>query len=430
MTCLDTLRACIAPLKSEMTALPELWPLFERCFLNSIETTIQQTPGDTFVITGDIPAMWLRDSTAQVLHYVRFAKEPEVAAMLEGVIARQAECVLRDPYANAFNREPSSYKPYDDTPRASDWVWERKYEIDSLCYPLWLAEKYHLTTGGTAFLTERFHEAVKTIVGVLRTEQRHENSPYRFSRKNCPPGDTLHHEGKGEPVGYTGMTWSGFRPSDDACRYGYLVPSNLFAVRALRSAALLARLLKDEALAKEAEALADEIHAGVEAHGKVSHPVFGTIYAYEVDGLGHANLMDDANVPSLLALPYLQAVDAADPVYQATRRFVLSKENPYFYTGSLAEGVGSPHTPEGYIWPIGLCVQAMTTEDTAEIARLLKTLMTTHAGTGFMHESFHPDDPARFTRTWFAWANSMLGELVYRLHEAGKLDEVLRMIAE
>ncbi|MBR3504628.1 MAG: glycoside hydrolase family 125 protein [Clostridia bacterium] len=429
MTCLNTVRARIAPLKGEMSALPELWPLFERCFVNSIETTIQETPGDTFVITGDIPAMWLRDSTAQVLHYVRFADDEDVAAMLEGVIARQAECILRDPYANAFNREPSSFKPYDDTPRASDWVWERKYEIDSLCYPLWLAEKYWKRAGRTAFLTARFHEALRTAVGVLRAEQNHAESPYRFSRANCRPSDTLTRGGMGEPVGYTGMTWSGFRPSDDACRYGYLVPSNLFAARAMRSAAQLARLLGDGALAEEAESIGREISAGVEAHGKVEHPEFGTIYAYEVDGLGHANLMDDANVPSLLALPYLEAADADDPVYRATRRFVLSPENPYFYRGALAEGVGSPHTPQGYVWPIGLCVQAMTSDDVAEIARLLKTLMDTHAGTGFMHESFDPDRPEKYTRSWFAWANSMLGELVYRLHEAGRLEEVLRLIA-
>ena len=186
MSCESVIRQRIQPLRAELEALPGLWPLFERCFMNSIETTIRQAPGDTFVITGDIPAMWLRDSTAQVLHYVRFADEPAVADMLEGVIARQAECILRDPYANAFNREPSDFKPYDDTPRASDWVWERKYEIDSLCYPMWLAEKYLDGTGRAGFLTDRFVQALGLAVSVLRKEQDHTRSEYRFSRKNCP----------------------------------------------------------------------------------------------------------------------------------------------------------------------------------------------------------------------------------------------------
>ncbi len=429
MSCESVIRQRIQPLRAELEALPGLWPLFERCFMNSIETTIRQAPGDTFVITGDIPAMWLRDSTAQVLHYVRFADEPAVADMLEGVIARQAECILRDPYANAFNREPSDFKPYDDTPRASDWVWERKYEIDSLCYPMWLAEKYLDRTGRAGFLTDRFVQALGLAVSVLRKEQDHTRSEYRFSRKNCPPSDTLSHGGMGEPVAVTGMTWSGFRPSDDACRYGYLVPSNLFAARALRAAARLARRMGDDALAAEAESLDEEIAAGVEAHGKVIHPEFGEIYAYEVDGLGGVNLMDDANVPSLLALPYLEACAADSQVYRNTRRFVLSAENPYFYKGALAEGTGSPHTPAGYIWPIALCVQAMTSADTGEIARIVNALMNTHAGTGFMHESFHPDHPEQFTRTWFAWANSMLGELIYRLHEDGRLAEVLKQAA-
>ncbi len=429
MSCESVIREKIQPLKEALSPIPELWPLFERCFMNSIETTIRETPGDTFVITGDIPAMWLRDSTAQVLHYVRFADDPAVAAMLEGVIARQAGCVLRDPYANASNREPSDFKPYDDTPRASDWVWERKYEIDSLCYPVWLAEKYLLKTGREAFLTEQFHEALKLAVRVLRTEQNHAESEYRFSRRNCPPSDTLSHGGMGEPVAFTGMTWSGFRPSDDACRYGYLVPSNLFAARALRAAKTLAQRMNDEALAAEAESPGREIAAGAAAHGRVIHETFGEIFAYEVDGLGHANLMDDANVPSLLALPYLEAWDADSEIYRNTRRFVLSEANPYFCKGALAEGVGSPHTPRGYVWPIALCVQAMTSSDTAEIARLLKTLMNTHAGTGFMHESFDPDRPEKYTRSWFAWANSMLGELVYRLHEDGRLKEVLALTA-
>ena len=426
-TTADAIRAGIAPLQEQLQAYPGLWEMFRRCFMNTIETTVQQSPGDTFVITGDIPAMWLRDSTAQVLHYLRFADDPQVAGMIEGLIARQAECILRDPYANAFNREPSDYKPFDDFPRASDWVWERKYEIDSLCYPVWLAEKYVDQTGNTAILTERFALALRRVVEVLRREQHHECSDYRFIRTDCPPSDTLTHEGMGEPVACTGMTWSGFRPSDDACRYGYLVPSNLFAVRALRGAEKLAKLMNDDALAAEAAALGREIAAGVEAFAKVNDPLFGEIYAYEVDGLGHANLMDDANVPSLLALPYLEVCDRNDPLYLRTRAFALSHRNPYYREGALARGVGSPHTPEGYIWHIALCVQAMTSSDDAEVAAILRMLMTTHAGTGFMHESFDPDAPEKFTRPWFAWANSMFGEMLVRLYEEGRLAEVIRL---
>ena len=417
----------IQKLEPQLRAYPELWNHFRKCFLNTIETTVQQSDGDTFVITGDIPAMWLRDSTAQVLHYLRFADHSEVADMVEGLLQRQADCILRDPYANSFNREEISGSPHNrDLPRVSGWVWERKYEIDSLCYPLWLAEKFYNKTGRTAFLNETFAEALQAILTVFRTEQNHSTSPYYFIRTDCPPSDTLTCEGRGEPVAVTGMTWSGFRPSDDACKYGYLVPSNLFAVRALKSAEKLASLAGWEDLAAQSAALGAEIAEGVRKHGLVEHPEFGRIYAYEVDGLGNANLMDDANVPSLLALPYLEVCEKDDPLYLRTRAFVLSSENPYYYQGSLARGIGSPHTPAGYIWPIALCVQAMTSTDVGEIANILKTLMNTHGGTGFMHESFDPNAPEQFTRDWFAWANSMFGELVFRLYEEGTLSQVIR----
>ena len=417
----------IQKLEPQLRAYPELWDHFRKCFLNTIETTVQQSDGDTFVITGDIPAMWLRDSTAQVLHYLRFADHSEVADMVEGLLQRQADCILRDPYANSFNREEISGSPHNrDLPRVSGWVWERKYEIDSLCYPLWLAEKFYKKTGRTAFLNETFAEALQAILTVFRTEQNHSTSPYYFICTDCPPSDTLTCEGRGEPVAVTGMTWSGFRPSDDACKYGYLVPSNLFAVRALKSAEKLASLAGWEDLAAQSAALGAEIAEGVRKHGLVEHPEFGRIYAYEVDGLGNANLMDDANVPSLLALPYLEVCEKDDPLYLRTRAFVLSSENPYYYQGSLARGIGSPHTPAGYIWPIALCVQAMTSTDVGEIANILKTLMNTHGGTGFMHESFDPNAPEQFTRDWFAWANSMFGELVFRLYEEGTLSQVIR----
>ena len=424
----DIIASKLEALRPELEAVPGLWEMFRKCFLSTIETTVQQTPGDTFVITGDIPAMWLRDSTAQVLHYLRFADAPEVAAMVEGLISRQADCILRDPYANAFNREENSFKPYNDTPRASDWVWERKYEIDSLCYPLWLADKYLAKTGNTAFLTEKFLKALETVLDVLRTEQNHSSSPYRFQRTDCAPSDTLPWEGMGNPVSYTGMTWSGFRPSDDACKYGYLIPSNFFAVRAMEAARKLAQAAGREDLAQRALELWQTIREGIREYATVEHPRFGTVYAYETDGFGNYNLMDDANVPSLLSLPYLEACGADDPIYRNTRSFVLSGSNPYYYEGALAKGIGSPHTPEGYIWHISLCVQAMTSTDDAEIASVLKMLLTTHAGTGFMHEGFDPNAPENFTRDWFAWANSMFGELIYRLHEQGKLEKLLEKL--
>lgn len=425
-TATNVIRERISALRKEMEIYPGLWTVFEKCFMNTLETTVQAQPGDTFVITGDIHAMWLRDSTAQVLHYLRFADDESVAQLIEGLIARQAKNVLLDPYANAYNREPNDFKPYDDTPRASDWVWERKYEIDSLCHAVLLAWRFYEKTGRTGFMTEMFAEMLRTVVDIFRTEQNHADSTYRFQRTNCPPSDTLTHDGMGEPVKPTGMTWSGFRPSDDACMYGYLVPANLFAAQELGHIAKFAQMLGDAELKAEAEAVKVEIEAGIAGYAKVNHPQFGEIYAYETDGFGNYNLMDDANVPSLLALPYLGICAKDDPLYLRTRAFVLSRENPYFYEGACARGVGSPHTPAGYVWPIGLCVQGMTTDDTDEQARLVHTLMNTHAGCECMHESFDPNAPEAFTREWFAWANSMFGELIYRLYESGRLEEVLK----
>ena len=229
----------------------------------------------------------------------------------------------------------------------------------------------------------------------------------------------------GNPVSYTGMTWSGFRPSDDACKYGYLILSNFFAVRAMTAAQKLAKAVGREDLAQKAARLEETIREGMREYATVDHPRFGTVYAYETDGFGNYHLMDDANVPSLLSLPYLEACDASDPIYRNTRAFVLSTSNPYYYEGSLARGIGSPHTPEGYIWHISLCVQAMTSTDDREIAELVKMLLTTHGGTGFMHEGFDPNAPENFTRDWFAWANSMFGELIYRLYEKGSVARIL-----
>nr|WP_309738306.1 glycoside hydrolase family 125 protein [Paenibacillus sp. SORGH_AS_0338] len=390
--------------------------MFRQCYANTYETTLQRlADGSTFVITGDIPAMWLRDSTAQVRHYLPVAvHDTEVADMIAGVIRRQIFYIGIDPYGNAFNIEDNDHRYDIDLTELNGWVWERKYEIDSLCYPIQLSYLFWKATGRTDLFDESFRTVLHRIIDLWRCEQHHDDhSPYVFMREDCPPSDTLRNQGKGMPTSYTGMTWSGFRPSDDACTFGYLIPSNMFASVVLGYIAEIAiDMYHDERLATKALRLQEEIDFGIENYGTVIHPQYGKIYAYETDGQGNHNLMDDANVPSLLSIPYLGYRAVEDKVYQNTRAFVLSEHNPYYFTGIAASGIGSPHTPTDYIWHIALSMQGLTSTDPLEIKSILDTLASTHADTGFMHEGFHKDDPTKFTRPWFAWANSLFAELV------------------
>lgn len=393
-----------------------LAPMVKKCFLNTIETTVTRLEdGSYFVITGDIPAMWLRDSAAQVKPYIRWASEDAgLQAVLESIIEKQAQFVCIDPYANAFNASANGRGHRDDT-RLNNQVWERKYEVDSLCAPLYLGYEYFKATGKDTAFTATYKNMIKNIIKVFSTEQDHKNSEYYFRRYDCAKTDTLPDGGKGSPVNVTGMTWSGFRPSDDCCKYGYLIPANIMAVTALGYAGKISReCYLDELLAAECEKLAGEIQRGIMNYGVVEHQKYGKIYAYETDGFGNYNLMDDANSPSLLAIPYL-GYKGGEALYQNTRKFILSSDNPYYFEGKTAKGVGSPHTPQGYIWHIGIIMQALTSNDEEEILMCLDMLSNSHAGTGFMHESFHPDRPEEFTRPWFAWANSLLSELLDRL---------------
>ncbi len=398
---------------------PKRSETFARCLPNTLDTTVKLLgDGTSFVFTGDIPAMWLRDSSAQVNPYLALAgHDTDLRRLLSGLIRRQAMCLEVDPYANAFNETASGAGHTDDEPRQNPWVWERKFELDSLCYPVRLTHAYWQTTGDRAALDDTVHRMLYTVVRVMQTEQHHEErSGYRFTRPathRVLETDTLVREGRGPASAYTGMVWSGFRPSDDACTYSYLLPANMMAVVALGQIGSLAReVFRDERLAGLAVGLRDEIETGIQRYGIVEHPRFGPIYAYEVDGLGRHLLMDDANVPSLLAIPYLGYRPAGDPIYQNTRRFILSDENPYHFTGSQARGVGSPHTPGRRVWPIALAIQGLTSSDANERRMLLEMLERTTAGTGVMHESFAVDDPSDFTRDWFAWANSLFAELV------------------
>lgn len=418
----------LKPILAELKPIHGLPDMFERCFLSTLESTCHlREDGSVYIITGDIEAMWLRDSTEQVLHYVHFAAEDQtIADWIEKVIASQIGCVLIDPYANAFNIGPNGRHGYEDTPPPGPHIWERKYELDSLCHVILLAWRYWKATGNTAFLTPDFSLAMEKILDVIQTEQHHmQRSSYRFERKDCPASDTLPFGGMGTPVAFTGMSWSGFRPSDDACAYGYLIPANLFAAAMLEK---LAQMLP--CLAQRALKLADEIRSGVEKHGVVTSPMGRELYAFETDGLGNHLLMDDANIPSLLSLPYLGICEADDERYLRTRAFVLSRHNPYYYQGRMAQGIGSPHTPAGYIWPIALCVQGLTACDPLERVEVLTQLLVTHGGTQRMHESFDPEQPENYTRSWFAWANSMFGELIYHMYKQGELTNAVHLLIE
>ncbi|WP_165230159.1 glycoside hydrolase family 125 protein [Aquisphaera insulae] len=418
----EAVEAKIAEVKKAI-ADPELAWLFENCFPNTLDTTVRtgkkDGKADTFVITGDIDAMWLRDSTAQVWPYLPLAKDdPALKTFLAGVINRQARCINIDPYANAFNEGPTgSHWEKDHTKMRPD-LHERKWEIDSLCYPIRLAHGYWKTTGDASLFDADWRKAMSTVVRTFREQQRlKDRGPYTFQRDTANPTDSLPNRGYGNPTRPCGLIHSGFRPSDDACIFPFLIPSNLFAVTSLEHLREIYEAeLADKSFANECHEFAEQVREAVRAHGLVAREG-GDVYAYEVDGYGSRVFMDDANVPSLISLPYLGCVAVDDPTYLRTRAWVLSDDNPYYFRGKAAEGLGGPHSGMDMIWPLGIITRALTSRDESEVARCLSTLKQTHAGTGFMHESFHKDDAKNFTRSWFAWANTLFGELILTIHD-------------
>lgn len=400
----------------------ELAWMFENCFPNTLDTTVDfKVVGgrpDTYVITGDIDAMWLRDSSAQVYPYLDLmADDPALQQLIAGVINRQTRCVLKDPYANAFYQDDTKRGEWqNDLTAMQPGVHERKWEIDSLCYTIRLAYAYWRRSGDRAPFDGAWREAIGAIVRTFREQQRKNGQgPYRFLRRTEWATDSLPGRGYGNPAKPVGLIHAMFRPSDDATIFPFLIPANFFAVVSLRQAAEMVETLHaDGALAAHCRALADEVEAALRAHAIVQHPTAGRIFAYEVDAYGNHLCTDDGNIPNLLSLPYLGAVPADDPVYQATRRMLLSAENQYYCIGKAARGLGGPHVGVDMIWPLGVIIEGLTATDDAEIRACLDTLRRTHAGTGFMHEAFHKDDPKRFTRAWFAWANTIFGEFVWK----------------
>lgn len=399
--------------------------MFGNCYPNTLDTTVRMSTiggqPDAFVITGDIKALWLRDSSAQVKPYLHLAsRAPELRRLFHGLIARQSRCILIDPYANAFMEDPTARSDLEwsqaDETLMKPGVAERKWEIDSLCYPMRLAHGYWRATSDSAPFDTTWAEAARLSISTFRDQQRKQGpGPYSFRRASSQPTETLLW-GIGAPTRPVGLIHSGFRPSDDACQYSFLIPSNLFAVTALRQLAVVASEARnDTALARDATSLAEEVEAALKAYGTMRLRDGRDVWAYEVDGFGNALFMDDANVPSLSGLSYLGCVDPADPLWQRTQAACWSEANPWFFRGKAGEGIGGPHVGRGQIWPMSLIIRALSAQDDATVRTALRTIRDTDGGTGFIHESFDQDDPTKFTRAWFAWANGLFGELIVHL---------------
>lgn len=415
----------IAEIKKNIGNKEIAW-MFENCFPNTLDTTVDfeiiNGKPDTFVITGDIDAMWLRDSSAQVWPYLPLMKEDKhLQELIKGVINRQVKCILKDPYANAFYKDETKVSEWkDDKTLMKPGVHERKWEIDSLCYPIRLSYGYWKETGDTSVFDNDWKEAMKLIVKTFKEQQRLENNgPYKFERTTSWATDGVPLGGYGYPTKKIGLIHSMFRPSDDATVYPFSIPGNMFAVNALIWLSEIQKtLLFTETL--DTHKLADKIMIALERSSSVKNSGFGEIYAYEINGYGSFNLMDDANVPSLLSLQYLNPLNGFDETYKRTIKYVLSTENPFFFKGKAAEGIGGPHVGMDYIWPMSIIMRGLTSNDDKEIKMCLDMLQKTHAGTGFMHESFHKDDPTKFTRKWFAWANTLFGEFVWKIYKERK----------
>ncbi|KAI1640110.1 hypothetical protein F4809DRAFT_638030 [Biscogniauxia mediterranea] len=447
----DAIEKVIEDITSRMRS-PDLARLFENAFPSTTDTTVKfHTSGSTdkkkkmkttpydegkwegphsFIITGDIIAEWLRDSTNQLSPYQPLAKkDPKIYELILGAINTQSEYVIESPYCNAFQPPPISNLPISHNGQNDDvhpvyepsFVFECKYELDSLAHFLALANDFNDHTGSTEFMTPRWYLALETLLNVLEQQSqstfdpetgRYRRNEYTFSRHTNAGTETLNLNGVGNPLNNgTGLIRSAFRPSDDATILGFFIPANaMMAVELKRTAEILKSVNKDM-LAQTVEKWSQTITNGIWEHGIVRHSIFGNVFAYEVDGYGSSIMMDDANYPSLLALPLMGFVDAKDDTYQNTRRMLLSKQsNPYFLTGREFHGIGGPHVGLLNAWPMSLLIQAQTSDDDEEIVDCLKLVLHS-SRLGLVHESVNFANSGNLG-SWFAWANGVFAETI------------------
>lgn len=429
----------------------DLARLFENAFPNTLDTTVRWHVDGTenrkkysngkwegpqsFIVTGDINAEWLRDSTNQLAQYQILAKKDKaIHTLILGAINTQAEFVITSPYCNAFQPPPPSkllpsQNGQGDTVHPAyepSFVFECKYELDSLAAFLSLTNQFYSHTGSKEFITKRWTLALDTILAVLDEQSfgtfnkdgSFRKNEYTFQRETNTGTETLSLGGIGNPLASgTGLIRSAFRPSDDATILGFFIPANaMISVELSRTADMLAATsgASKEVIARlrrKASAISEAIYE----HGVIEHKKWGKVFAYEVDGYGSAIFMDDANLPSLLALPLMGFVKQDDPIYQNTRRMILSKDgNPYFLAGRAFSGIGGPHIGPQHAWPMSLLVAAMTSDDDEEIRANL-ALVKKASMLGLIHESVNVNSVRDYTRSWFAWANSVFAQTVLDL---------------
>lgn len=435
---------------------PDLYRLFQNAFPNTLDTAIKwhgmaannSAEELTFVITGDINAMWLRDSANQMQSYLSLLtpsnSTDSIASLYRGVINLQARYLLTSPFCNSFQPPvESGIAPTNNEWAASDTVtptyskdsvFECKYELDSLAAFLQISTNYFSATNDASFFGAfQWTSAVQAVLATAKSmltptygsDGRVLTSPYTFTRMTNRATETLANDGLGSPVANgTGLIRSAFRPSDDSTIYQLFIPANMMFARYLESSAEIASAIGAEDLAAEMQDLASSLRVAITEHGIV--PVVSrsdggveTIYAYEVDGFGSTNIMDDANIPSLLAAPFFGYLNASDPVYQRTRARILNTAsingNPYFMRGPVISAVGGPHVGPGMAWPMASVVRILTSDDDDEIATALKGIVSSTDGLGLIHESINTFNQSTWTRQWFSWANGLFGQMILDL---------------
>ncbi|KAK4217643.1 hypothetical protein QBC37DRAFT_307666 [Rhypophila decipiens] len=492
---LPAMEAMIERMKG-VIADPDLFRLFENSYPNTLDTMVKwrgyakstntSSLGErdvtdeelTYVITGDIDAMWLRDSASQIYSYLPFlepSNDPDsLASLWRGLINSHSRYIVISPYCHSFQPpEESGIRPtvngafHNNNPQPPydpKKVFDCKWELDSLASFLQISAAYYTRTKDLDFFAKyQWVEAVKAAVdasaamrlGTYDKDGKVLPSAWTFTGYTNRGSETLTNDGLGNPVKENGMVRSGFRPSDDACIFQLLTPSNMMFAAYLEQASVIMEGLGKQHVEGAANLttamrdLAKGIRKGISRDAVVHHRDFGEIFAYEVDGYGSANLMDDANVPSLLAMPlwnYTHTLGKSKPkmmksteeeeehhdyakIYQNTRKFVLSMANPYYSQGPALSAVGGPHLGPGKGWPMAAIVAALTAyndelsgfKDAAAreeaVALQLGQVLNSTGGTGVIHESVNAWNANDWTRSWFGWANGIFGELIMKIAE-------------